>query len=64
LIIKYYYINVDLEKPSQDRSETYFVFGSRYLMANIKSKIFSVQGWTCPEGSRTLRLPDFQTFSI
>jgi len=27
----------------------------------VKGKAIPLQAWTCPEGSRRLRLPDFKT---
>jgi hypothetical protein len=33
-----------------------------YAEKIIKGKAISLQAWTCPEGSRRLRLPDFKTF--
>jgi hypothetical protein len=31
-------------------------------VAVVKGKAIPLQGWTGPEGSRRLRLPDFKTF--
>ena len=28
----------------------------------VKGKAIPLQAWTCPEGSRRLRFPDFKTF--
>jgi len=34
---------------------------AKYVKRKGKSKAISLQTWTGPEGSRTLRLPDFKT---
>jgi hypothetical protein len=36
-------------------------FGAEFLPSNVKSKAIPLQALTGPEGSRTLRLPDFKT---
>jgi len=34
-----------------------------YILLNGKVKVIPLQAWTGPEGSRSLRLPDFKTIS-
>jgi len=41
---------------------SFSVFHSKISVALQKGKALSLQAWTGPEGSRSLRLPDFKTF--
>ena len=37
------------------------VFTFHHILLKVKGKAIPLQAWTGPEGSRSLRLPDFKT---
>jgi len=49
-----------------DDSVCDFVFytNSGFVLMSSKCKAIQLQAWTDPEGSRSLKLPDFKTISI
>ena len=62
-MLAYSYANLIQKVVLQGRYSERLFLGSQKATVSCKKngKAIPLQAWTCPEGSRRLRLPDFKT---